>query len=93
MGFGEPRFGERRSVSRTSISTKVMFYTVNNNKMNRVSIFPRLLFITGCYTFCSQDTPPHQKNSLDITPITTIMPLIMAITGSEEGSSRTQTVP
>lgn len=54
MGIAEPRFGERRSVSRTSISTRVVFYTVNSKKINRVSIFPSLLFlITGCYTFCA----------------------------------------
>lgn len=37
MGFAEPRFGER-SVSRTSISTRVMFYTVKSKKINSVHI-------------------------------------------------------
>lgn len=44
MGFTEPRFGER-SVSRTSISTRVMFYSVKS-KINRVSVFPCLFFFS-----------------------------------------------
>lgn len=52
MGFVVPRFGDSRSISRPSISTTAMFYTVNSKMRNKETVFSCFLFlIRGCYSF------------------------------------------
>lgn len=57
----EPRFRERRSLSRNRISSRVKFYTVNSKKVNRVSIIPFIMPYDAFYLPLQALTPSVHK--------------------------------
>lgn len=61
LRVAEPRFREKRYLSRNRISTRVKFYTVNSKKVNRVPIISFVMPYDAFYLSLQALTHDHIK--------------------------------